>query len=159
YTPLLDTSPLSDSLSPAVPRKLRIQYEGAIYHVMNRGDRREDIFHSDSDRQLFLQTLGQTCEKTGWQIHAYCLMRNHFHLIVETPRANLVAGMQWLLGTYTTRFNRRHHLYGHLFSGRYKAQLVDGSGNGYLRTACDYVHLNPLRARLIAAKRRLRDYP
>jgi len=84
-----------------MPRKLRVQYEGAIYHVMNRGDHREDIFHNDEDRQLFLKTLGEACAKTAWQVHAYCLMRNHFHLVVETPRANLVAGMKWLLGTYT----------------------------------------------------------
>src|SRR5690348_12835570 len=116
-------------------RKLRIQYEGAIYHIMNRGDHREDIFLDDNDRELFLETLGQTCAKTDWQIHAWCLMRNHFHLVVETPRANLVDGMKWFLGTYTSRFNRRHKLFGHLFSGRYKSLVVDGSGNGYLRTS------------------------
>ena len=81
-----------------MPRKLRVEYEGAIYHVMNRGDRRELIFVDDEDRQLFLQTLGQACGKTDWQVHAYCLMGNHFHLVVETPRANLVAGMRWFLG-------------------------------------------------------------
>lgn len=140
-------------------RKLRIQYEGAIYHVMSRGDRREDIFHGDEDRQLFLKTLGEACEKTGWQVHAYCLMRNHFHLVVETPRANLVAGMKWFLGTYTARFNRRHKYFGHLFSGRYKSLIVDGSGNGYLRAVCDYVHLNPARAKLLKEGHRLSDYP
>lgn len=152
------TYPLGGVKFSGVPRKLRIQYGGAIYHVLNRGDRREDIFYDADDRRLFLTTLGETCAKTGWEVHAYCLMRNHFHLIVETPRPNLVAGMQWLMGTYTTRFNRRHRLNGHLFSGRYKAQLVDGSGNGYLRTVCDYVHLNPLRAKLLPAKKRLRTY-
>ena len=76
-----------------MPRKLRVEYEGAIYHVMNRGDRREAIFLEDEDRQLFLETLGQACEKTGWQAHAWCLMGNHFHLVLQTPRANLVAGM------------------------------------------------------------------
>ena len=89
-------------------RKLRIQYPGAHYHVMNRGDRREPIFKDDADREHFLETLGQACAKTGWHVHAYCLMPNHFHLVVETPQANLVAGMKWLLGTYTGRFNRRH---------------------------------------------------
>ena len=82
-----------------MPRKLRMEYEGAIYHVMNRGDRREAIFLEDEDRQLFLETLGQACEKTGWQAHAWCLMDNHFHLVLETPRANLVAGKTWFLGT------------------------------------------------------------
>jgi hypothetical protein len=76
-------------------------------------------------------------------------MRNHFHLVVETPQANLVGGMKWLLGVYTKRFNLRHKLCGHLFAGRYKALLVDGSGNGYLKTVCDYVHLNPVRAKLL----------
>ncbi|MCL4786660.1 MAG: transposase [Verrucomicrobia bacterium] len=85
-------------------------------------------------------------------------MPNHFHLVVETPQANLVAGMQWLLGAYTSRFNRRHKVFGHLFSGRYKALIVDGSGNGYSRTVCDYVHLNPSRAKLLQPEQALRDY-
>src|SRR5579864_4694803 len=139
-------------------RKLRLEYPGAIYHVMNRGDRREPIFHDDKDRQLFLDTLGEACRKTGWQVHALCLMPNHFHLVMETPRANLVAGMKWLLGTYTGRFNRRHKLFGHLFSGRYKSLIVDGSGTGYLKSVCDYVHLNPVRAELLRAKQPLESY-
>lgn len=139
-------------------RKLRIEYPGALYHVMNRGDRREAIFKDDKDRELFLETLGQACVKTGWQVHAYCLMPNHFHLVLETPQANLVAGMKWFLGTYTGRFNRRHKLFGHLFSGRYKSLVVDGSGNGYLKTVCDYVHLNPVRAKMIAPEQKLAAY-
>jgi REP element-mobilizing transposase RayT len=79
-----------------MPRKMRVEYAGAIYHVMSRGDRREDIFLDDVDRQDFLKTLAEACQKTGFQVHAYCLMRNHFHLVVETPIANLVAGMAWL---------------------------------------------------------------
>jgi putative transposase len=139
-------------------RKLRIQYAGAIYHVINRGDRREPIFKDDEDRQRFLVTLGEACAKTGWQVHALCLMPNHFHLVVETPQPNLVAGMKWFLGTYTSRFNRRHKQFGHLFSGRYKALVVDGSGTGYLRTVCDYVHLNPARARLLTPEQPLAEY-
>ena len=104
-----------------MPRKLRVEYPGAIYHVLSRGDRREDIFLDDVDRQDFLKTLAEACQKTGFQVHAYCLMRNHFHLVVETPGANLVAGMAWLLSTYTIRLNHRHKLSGHVFSGRYKA--------------------------------------
>src|SRR5580765_1468109 len=104
---------------------MRVQYPGAIYHVMNRGDRCEDIFLDDFDRQCFLKTLGEACQKTDWQVHAYCLMCNHFHLVVETPQANLVTGMHWLEGTYTSRFNRRHRYLGHVFSGRYKSPLVD----------------------------------
>jgi len=125
---------------------------------MNRGDRQEDIVRDDKDRERFVETLGEVCRKTGWQVHAYCLMRNHFHLVVETPRANLCAGMQWFLGTYTARFNRRYRLFGHLFSGRYKSLIVDGSGDGYLRTVCDYVHLNPARARLLNPEQALRQY-
>jgi putative transposase len=136
-------------------RKVRLQYPGAIYHVMNRGDHQERIFRSAGDKELFLQTLGEACEKTDWQVHAWCLMSNHFHLVVETPGANLVAGMKWLLGTYTMRFNRKHKLFGHLFSGRYRALPVEGSGNGYLKSACDYVHLNPARAKMIPANRPL----
>jgi len=135
-----------------MPRQLRIQYPGAIYHVMNRGDRREDIFKDDADRERFLLALTEACRKTDWQIHAYCLMRNHFHLVAETPSPNLVEGMKWLLGVYTKRFNIRHKLCGHLFAGRYKALFVDGSGNGYLKTVCDYVHLNPVRAKITSAK-------
>lgn len=139
-------------------RKLRVQYPGAMYHIMSRGDRREAIFKDDADRERFLTTLAEACAKTSWQVHAYCLMPNHFHLVIETPQANLAAGMKWFLGTYTSRFNRRHKLFGHLFSGRYKALIVDGSGNGYLKTVCDYVHLNPARARLLGPKQSLRHY-
>ncbi|HYG36702.1 MAG TPA: transposase [Clostridia bacterium] len=142
-----------------MPRNLRIEYAGAMYHVINRGDQREPIFRDDSDRHKFLETLGEACQKTEWQIHAYCLMSNHFHLVVETPQPNLVFGMKWFLGVYTKRFNLRHKLCGHLFAGRYKAQLVDGSGNGYLRTVCDYVHLNPVRAGLLPLEVPLESYP
>jgi putative transposase len=139
-------------------RKVRVQYPGAIYHVMNRGDRRNAIFEDDGDRQRFLDTLGEACDKTDWQVHALCLMCNHFHMVVETPNPNLVRGMKWFLGTYTTRFNRRHKEFGHLFSGRYKALIVDGSDDGYLRTVCDYVHLNPARANLVSPDKPLRSY-
>ncbi len=122
-----------------MPRKLRIQYPGAMYHVMNRGDQREDIFKDDKDRQRFLSTLGQACGKTEWQVHAYCLMRNHFHLVIETPQANLVAGMKWLLGVYTKRFNIRHKLCGHVFAGRYQ-------------------DLNPVRAKLIQPETALESF-
>jgi len=88
----------------SMPRKLRVEYAGALYHLLNRGDRRELIFKDDTDRQRFLDTLGECCAKTDWRVHALCLMPNHFHLVVETPKANLVAGMKWLLGTYTGRF-------------------------------------------------------
>jgi putative transposase len=139
-------------------RKLRVEYSGAIYHVMNRGDRREPIFRDDADRQCFLKSLAEACQKTGWRVLAYCLMHNHFHLVIETPQPNLVAGMKWLLSTYTARFNRRHKYCGHLFSGRYKALIVDGSGSGYLKAVCDYVHLNPGRAGLVSIEQPLLTY-
>ena len=126
---------------------------------MNRGDRREPIFLDDTDRHRFLQTLGEACAKTGWRVHAWCLMPNHFHLVLTTPQANLVSDMKWLLATYTGRFNRRHKLFGHLFSGRYKSLIVDGSGNGYLKTVCDYVHLNPARAQMLRAQQSPAAYP
>jgi REP element-mobilizing transposase RayT len=137
---------------------LRIQYEGARYHIISRGDRREAIFLDDEDRNQFLLTLGQTCGKTGWQVHAYCLMSNHFHFVVETPQPNLAAGMKWLLGTYTQRFNRRHGHWGHLFGGRYKAQLIDERSPAYLVRACNYVHLNPVRAGIVARDKKLESF-
>ena len=82
-----------------MPRKQRLEYEGALYHLMNRRDHKDEIFLNDQDRRRFLETLGEACRKTGWQIQAYCLMGNHFHPIVETTEANLSAGIQWFLGT------------------------------------------------------------
>lgn len=139
-------------------RPLRVQYEGARYHVVSRGDGRDAIFRSETDRVSFLETLAQACGKTGWEVHAYCLMTNHFHLVLETPQANLAVGMKWFLGTYTQRFNRRHGQWGHLFGGRYQAQMIDERSPGYLRTACNYVHLNPVRAGMIPAEKPLESY-
>ncbi len=135
YVALALDSLCSGLQSRGVPRQLRIQYPGAMYHVMSRGNRRQEIFLDDVDRQDFLKTLAEACQKTGWQVHAYCMMSNHYHVVLETPDANLVAGMAWLQGTYTIRLNHRHKLIGHVLSGRYKAQVVEGSGTGYLRTA------------------------
>ena len=109
-----------------VARPVRIPYPGAVYHVMARGNRGQAVFGDDTDRQLFLETLGEACEKTGWRIHAHVLMGNHYHLLAETPEANLVAGMKWLQGAYTRRHNGWHRLFGHLFQGRHKAVVVDG---------------------------------
>ena len=142
-----------------MPRPLRVEYAGACYHVMSRGDRREDIFVDEIDRKKFLGLLGRACLKTGWQVHAYCLMSNHWHGVIETPHPNLSAGMRWLLGTYTQSFNRRHRQWGHLFGGRYKAQVIDERSKGYLARACNYVHLNPKRAGLVKNGARLETYP
>ncbi len=133
----------------SMARKIRIEFEGALYHVMARGNQGRAIYSDDQDRKLWLETLTEACEKTGWHIHAYVLMGNHYHLLLETPEANLVAGMKWLQGTYTQRYNSRHKVFGHLFQGRYKALLVDGAGN-YLAVVSTYIHLNPARAKLIA---------
>src|SRR5258707_13661345 len=112
-------------------RKLRIQYGGAIYHLMSRGDRRDRIFADDQDRLRFLETLGQACEKTCWQVHAYCLMSNHFHLVIETPQPNLLAGMKWLLGTNTSRYNRGNKEFGHLLCRAYKKPTVESNDHAY----------------------------
>jgi REP element-mobilizing transposase RayT len=125
---------------------------------MNRGDRRERIFMDDADRRRFVDTLGEVCAKTGWQVQADVLMPNHFDLVVETPQPNLVAGMKWLLGTDTSRFNRRHKLFSHLFSGRCKSLIVDGSRSGYLKSVGDYVHLNSARAKLVVADATLKSF-
>jgi REP element-mobilizing transposase RayT len=126
---------------------------------MSRANGKGNIFETDVDRHDFIKTLAEACAKTGFEIHAYYLMRNHFQLVIETPNGNLVAGMRWLLSAYTLRFNPRHRRFGHVFSGRYKALVVDGSGTGYLKTVCDYVHLNPVRAKLLQPGQRLLEYP
>ncbi len=130
-------------------RKVRIEYAGAVYHVMARGNQGRPIFADDPDRRQWLQTLAEACEKTGWRIHAYVLMANHYHLLVETPEGNLAAGMKWLQGAYTQRYNSRHGVSGHLFQGRYKALVVDGQEDGYFGVVSTYIHLNPARAKLI----------
>ena len=108
---------------------------------MNRADRREPIFQDDADRQVFLETLAEACGKTDWQVHAYCLMPNHFHLVVETPHANLVTGMKWFLGTYTSRFNRRHNLLHHRRHGPAGARWRGfQSGKGVPRAGPDRSH-------------------
>jgi REP element-mobilizing transposase RayT len=139
-------------------RKTRIEFPGAMYHVLDRGDRREAIFLDDEDRRQFVRTLGETCARTGWRIHAFVLMGNHYHLLVETPEANLVAGMRWFQTTWTVRFNRRHRLSGHLLQGRYKAVVVDPEEGAYYATLSDYIHLNPVRARIVSLEERLYDY-
>lgn len=125
---------------------------------MARGDQREAIFYDEEDRSMFLQTLADACVRTGWRCHAYVLMGNHYHLVIETPRANLVAGMAWLQNAFTRRHNVRHKRWGHLFGGRYKAILVDDGEGWYLGTLIDYVHLNPVRAGLVELAAGLEAY-
>lgn len=130
-------------------RKLRIQYEGAIYHVINRGNYRRDVFESAGAAQAFEVALIEACEVHGWRLHAHVVMRNHYHLAVETPRANLVEGMHWLQSTFATRFNRLRQERGHLFQGRYQALLVEDMAA--LARVVDYIHLNPVRAGIVTA--------
>src|SRR4051794_39051413 len=104
-------------VSSPMARKIRIEYPGAAYHVMARGNQLQAIYADDLDRKAWLGTLAEVCEKTGWRIHAWVMMGNHYHLLLETPEANLVAGMKWLQGTYTQRYNSRRQLVGHLFQG------------------------------------------
>src|SRR5438477_921543 len=141
-------------------RGIRIQYPGAFYHVMARGNRRERIFRDDEDRRFFCGTLGEACERTGWNVHAWVLMSNHYHFMLETPEANLVAGMQWLQNSYTRRYNTRHKLWGRLFGDRYKAVLNEGGSAYYYCSLMDYIHLNPVRTGLVrlAKGESVRDY-
>jgi putative transposase len=127
-------------------RKLRLEYPGAIYHVLNRGNYRSEIFATEGARDAFEGCLFEACEKSGWVLHAYCQMSNHYHLAVETPEGNLCAGMAWLHSTFANCFNRYRHERGHVFQGRYKALLVEGGE--WLGSLCHYIHLNPVRARL-----------
>ena len=126
--------------------------------MISRGDRGEAIYQDDEDRERFLGCVSEVCERTGWKIHAFVLMTNHYHLLLETPEANLVSGMKWLQGTYTQRFNRRHYLRGHLFQGRYKALVIDGKEPGYFLQLSSYIHLNPMRAGLTQAGKPIRNY-
>ncbi|HKL20648.1 MAG TPA: transposase [Tichowtungia sp.] len=128
-----------------MPRKPRVEFAGATYHVMCRGNRQQPVFRDGRDNEIFLDTLEEACVRCGWRVHAFVLMGNHYHLLVETPEPNLVVGMQWLQGTYTKRFNVRHKEWGHLFQGRYKALLVDDGE--YFSTVATYIHLNPARVR------------
>lgn len=129
-------------------RPLRIEYAGALYHVTARGNARDWIYLDDADREAFCGLVGEVVSSFNWALHAYCLMGNHYHLLVETPDANLGRGMRHLNGVYTQRFNRRHHRSGHVFQGRYKAILVEKEA--YLLELARYIVLNPVRAGLVA---------
>lgn len=135
-------------------RPLRLEFAGALYHLTSRGDGQEDIFRNDEDRLSFLTVLGEVCQRFNWTVHAYCLMSNHYHLLAETPDANLAKGVRQLNGVYTQRFNRSHTRVGHVFQGRYKAILVQK--DAYLLELARYVVLNPVRARMV---RSAKDWP
>ena len=135
-------------------RPLRYELSGGVYHVTSRGDGREDIYLSEADREIWLEVFGQTCERFNWICHAWCQMTNHYHILIETPEANLAKGMRHLNGVYTQRYNRAHGRVGHVFQGRYKAILVER--DNYLLELARYVVLNPLRAKMI---KRLEAWP
>ena len=128
-------------------RPLRLEYPNALYHVTSRGDRREDIFNDDADRRQWLDIFASVCHRMNWLCYAYCLMDNHYHIVIETLQPNLSLGMRQLNGIFTQKSNRRHDRVGHVFQGRYKAIVIDK--NNYLLEVCRYVALNPLRAGLI----------
>lgn len=130
-----------------MPRAPRIQYPGAIYHVINRGNYRSDVFSESGTAFAFVETLKETVERYGWRLGAYVVMRNHFHLAIQTPEPNLVSGMHWLQCTFATRFNRIHREQGHVFQGRYKAIVLQN--NHVWARVNDYIHLNPVRAGIV----------
>ncbi len=124
-------------------RPIRVEFAGAVYHVTARGNEGKAIFRDDADRQRFLGTVEEAVARFGVVIHAFCLMPNHYHLLLQTPRGNLSAAVGWLQTTYSVRFNRRHHRSGHLFQGRFKAHLVEE--DAYALQLIKYIHLNPVR--------------
>ena len=130
-------------------RPLRITFSGALYHITSRGNAREIIYQDDEDRRAFLDLLDRSCKRHAWVCHAYCLMPNHYHLLIETSKPTLSKGMKYLNGIYTQRFNRRHHRVGHVLQGRFKAILVDSEA--YLLELARYIVLNPVRAKLVSS--------
>ena len=128
-------------------RPLRIEYPGAVYHVTSRGNEKKPVYRDDQDRENFLSTLDKVNKRYHWLCHAYCLMDNHFHLLIETSDGNLSIGMRQLNGVYTQAFNKRHRRTGHLFQGRYKAILIQK--DSHLLEVCRYVVLNPVRSCLV----------
>jgi putative transposase len=128
-------------------RPLRLEFAGALYHITSRGDRREDVFEDDADRTSFLSILNKTSDICNWACHSYCLMDNHYHLLIETPKANLSRGMRQLNGVYTQTFNRAHNRVGHVFQGRYKSILIEK--HSYLLGLACYIVLNPMRANMV----------
>ena len=133
-------------------RSIRIQTAGAYYHVTARGNQGEAVFHDDADRRFFLHALGQACGMTGWRVHGWVLLRDHYHLFLHTPEPNLVAGMAWLQNALTRNYNVRHSPDGRLFGDRYKAVLVEGTDRHHYQTLLDYIHLNPVRSKSIRPK-------
>ena len=136
-------------------RKPRIEFPGAIYHVINRGNFRKDLFLEPGSGEAFERALFEAAEFSNWWLHAYTIMSNHYHVVIETPDANLSVGMHWLQGTFANRFNRLWGEHGHVFQGRFKSPLIEPGES--LRRVVDYIHLNPVRAGVLSISR-LRGY-
>ena len=134
-----------------MPRSARVQYEGARYHIINRGNYRKDLFRTHKTDQVFTEVLLEACERYQWSLHAYVLMNNHYHLCVETPQANLSNGMHWLQSTFANKFSRFSGERGHVFQGRYQSLIIEGD-HGLLNVV-DYIHLNPVRAGIVTVDR------
>ena len=129
-------------------RPLRYEAAGAVYHMMARGDGGKNVFEEDKDRYAWTDLLERAHGRFGWRVHAWVLMGNHFHLLLETPEPNLISGMKWMLGVYSQGWNRRRQRCGHVFKGRYKSVVVNGEGahGSYFKIVADYIHLNPVRS-------------
>lgn len=129
-----------------MPRKQRIEYPGAVYHIISRGNYRKELFLHDKTGEAFERTIFEAAERCGWKLYAYVIMSNHYHLAIETPQPNLVEGMKWLQSTFATRFNRFRNERGHVFQGRYKSILINEDRP--LLGLINYIHLNPVRAKI-----------
>lgn len=138
-----------------MPRAARVQYEGARYHIINRGNYRKDLFLTHKTDEAFTEVMFEACERYQWYLHAYVLMSNHYHLCLETPQANLSDGMHWMQSTFANKFSRFTGEQGHVFQGRYKSLIIEGDFG--LLNVVDYIHLNPVRAGLLAVGQ-LKDY-
>jgi REP element-mobilizing transposase RayT len=138
-----------------MPRSLRIEKENGVYHIINRGNYRQDLFINEGTHRSFEKCLFETCEKCGWILEGFCVMTNHFHLVVRTPKGNLIYGMKWLQSTFANRYHKFRKLHGKLFQGRYKSLIVEE--DGYLGALLHYTHLNPVRAGMTDVKN-LREY-
>ncbi len=133
-----------------MPRSLRIEKENGVYHIINRGNYRQDLFINEGAHLSFENCLFEACEKCGWVLEGFCVMTNHFHLVVRTPRGNLIYGMKWLQSTFANRYHRFRKVHGKLFQGRYKSLIVEQ--DGYLGALLHYVHLNPVRAGMVSVE-------
>lgn len=138
-----------------MPRGLRVERENGVYHIINRGNYRQDLFINEGAHLSFENCLFEACEKSEWVLEGFCVMTNHFHLVIRTPRGNLVSGMRWLQSTFANRYHRFRQVHGKLFQGRYKSLIVEE--DSYLGALLHYVHLNPVRASIVSIDQ-LKDY-